>query len=154
MPFQREKLIYFFMLSSLKILTTSIFYSENHIKISVQAILHCHWSISILLLCYWSTFSSVQSIAGFRNNFQDHRRLPIFSESKMSLEGLWRHKFFHKQIFKNLKTITTYTESGDFIFKTKNIFILWHYPFKNWCFRRVFGCARLDARQQGELRGV
>ncbi len=127
------------MLSSLKMLTTSIFYSKNHIKISVQAILHCHWSISILLLCYWSTFSSVQSIAGFWNNFQDHRRLPIFSESKMSLEGLWRLKFFHKQIFKNLKTLSTNTESADFIFKTfKNIFILWHYPFEKLMFQTSF----------------
>ncbi len=117
------------MLSSLKILTTSIFYSENHIKISVQAILHCHWSISILLLCYWLTFSSVLSRAGFRNNFQDHRRLPIFSESKMSLQGLWRLKYFHKQTFKGAQAweffarvfCTNQTHLGMWLGNLKNI---------------------------------
>jgi hypothetical protein len=39
--------------------------------------------------------------------------------------------FLHNKAAKNLKTIGTYTESTDLIFKTfKKIFISWHNPFK------------------------
>ncbi len=53
------------LLASLKTLTNSQDFSESRIRISVPALLLCHWWI----------FSSVHVITGFWNHFQDHSRL-------------------------------------------------------------------------------
>ncbi len=64
-----------FLLASLKTLTNSKYCSESCIRINVQLFFTSIDLFPSLLLCYRSIFR--RSMAGFRNNFQDHRRLPV-----------------------------------------------------------------------------
>jgi hypothetical protein len=78
----KEKNKYKFLLASLK------YCCEN--RILFQFFFNPFERYSSVLLCYWSIFSSVSlllvdflqctagSIAGFQNNFQDHRRILRF----------------------------------------------------------------------------
>jgi hypothetical protein len=98
------------LLASLKTLTNSQDCSESRIRISVLALLLCHWRI----------FFSVHVIAGFWNHFQDHSRL---SEKESGfIEASRKNVLF--SIFSTIrqpkiaKAICAHTKSTEFALRT------------------------------------
>ena len=102
------------------------------LKATSKFLLNCHRSISFLFLCFCLIFSSVQTIAGFRNNYhlsgsqetassmysrkQEPTLTLIFSSSQII--------FNHKQIYRKYCT--------DLKKDLQKLFISWHYLF-NTC---------------------
>ncbi len=67
------------------------------------AFLLCHWWISLFASLVSANFSSVHFQIGFRNNFEDHRRLPVciisVKDSKLLLSAVGSLKRVTENMF-------------------------------------------------------
>ncbi len=131
--------------------------SENFIKLwpvqkkFIFSLLKLRQNFFLVFCCCLSYhFSNVHVLAGFRNNFQNHRwlseQLLWLPESRKkrdywsNFQNKWFHRSKQKLYFQFsskrqpniVRTISTHTKSVDLIYRfLQKIFILWLYPFKS-----------------------